>query len=146
MLHTKSLVLGTNSSYNVELAPGSVSDEVQVTGTVTLSGRLNPSIVSGSPAIGQVLTLNRQRRNGCRQRYLYEFPERATLTLGAQTVRISYQGGDGNDVVLSVLQDTSRVLTQSTIEAKVGEPWTLTATVSSAAGVPTGLVHSPRTA
>jgi hypothetical protein len=140
VLHTKSLALGLNSFYNVELAPGSLSDAVQVTGTVTLSGRLNASIISGSPSIGQTFTIIDNDGADAVNGTFTGFPERATLTLGGQTMRISYQGGDGNDVVLSVLQDTSTILTQSSTETKVGEPWTLTATVNSAAGLPAGVV------
>jgi hypothetical protein len=126
--------------YSVELAPGSVSDAVQVTGTVTLSGQLVITLISGAPQVGQSFTIIDNDGADPVSGTFAGMPERTTFTLGGHVTRISYQGGDGNDVVLSVLVDTSSVLTQSAADTKVGEPWTLTSTVSSTAGVPTGLV------
>jgi hypothetical protein len=140
VLHMKSLSMAGASVYSVELAPGSVSDAVQVTGTVTLSGQLVITLISGAPQVGQSFTIIDNDGADPVRGTFTGMPERTTFTLGGQLTRISYQGGDGNDVVLSVLVDTSSVLTQSAADTKVGEPWTLTNTVSSIAGVPTGLV------
>jgi hypothetical protein len=117
-----------------------VSDAVQVTGTVTLSTQLYVTLISGAPQVGQSFTIIDNDGADPVSGTFTGMPERTTFTLGGQVTRISYQGGDGNDVVLSVLVDTSSVLTQNTGDTKVGEPWTLTDTVSSTAGVPTGSV------
>jgi hypothetical protein len=138
VMHTKSLVL--NGGARFDLAPGGTSDQVQVTGTVAVSGSLTVDILSGSPAVGQAITIIDNDGTDPVSGAFTGLPERSTIALGGQVIRISYQGGDGNDVVLSVLADTSSVLTQNASDTKVGEPWTLTNTVSCAAGVPTGTV------
>ena len=54
--------------------------------------------------------------------------------------RISYAGGTGNDVIVVALALTSTVLVSSRNPADAGEPVTLTATVFSAGGQPSGSV------
>jgi fibronectin-binding autotransporter adhesin len=138
VLHTKSLTIGDR--YLVDLFPGAQSDSVQVTGSVTLSGSLEVSLPSGAPVPGQSFTIIDNDGSDPVNGTFSGLPERATISLGGQLLRISYQGGDGNDVVLSVLANTSAVLTQNASTTKVGEAWTLTDTVSSAFGIPTGSV------
>ena len=138
VIHTKSLTL--TSDTRLDLAPGATSDQVQVTGTVTLGGSLTLHVQSGAPAIAQAFTLIDNDGADPVNGTFAGLPERAAIPLAGQVLRITYQGGDGNDVVLYVVVDTNSVLTQNSADTKVGEPWTLTATVSSAAGVPTGLV------
>jgi hypothetical protein len=140
VLHTKSLSIGGTSAFEVELAPVSVSDAIQVTGTVTLNAPLHLSLVSGAPSVGQSFTIIDNDGTDAVSGTFTGLPERATVSLGGQVLRISYQGGDGNDVVLAVVADTSAVLTQDTNTTKVGEAWTLTDTVTSAFGTPTGTV------
>jgi len=138
VMHTKSLVLTSGARF--DLAPGNTSDQVQVTGTVAVSGPLTLDILSGAPAVGQSFTIIDNDGADPVSGIFTGMPERTTFTLGGQVTRISYQGGDGNDVVLAVLVDTSSVFIQNASDTKVGEPWTLTDTVSCTAGVPTGLV------
>ena len=64
--------------------------------------------------------------------------------MGALWLRITYVGGTGNDVVLTVLFPTTTVLAQSTPTTVTGEPFTLTATVSASSGTPTGEVTFER--
>jgi hypothetical protein len=138
VLHTKSLLLtGTN---RFDLVPGGTSDQVQVTGTVVVGGPLTLNILSGAAAVGQSFTIIDNDGADPVAGIFTGLPERAAVALGGHAARISYQGGDGNDVVLSVLADTSSALTQNASDTKVGESWTLTDTVSCTAGVPTGLV------
>jgi hypothetical protein len=137
-IHTKSLVL--NGGARFDLAPGATSDQVQVTGTVAVSGPLTLDILSGALTVGQSFTLIDNDGADPVSGTFTGMPERTSFALGGQMTRISYQGGDGNDVVLSVLAVTTSVLTQNAGDTKVGEPWTLTSTVSSTAGVPTGSV------
>lgn len=140
VLHTKSLSLGGSSSYEAELAPGSVSDAIQVTGTVTLNAALHLTLIGGTLSPGQSFTIIDNDGTDPVSGTVTGLPERATINLGGQVLRISYQGGDGNDVVLTVLADTSAVLTQNTNTTRVGEAWTLTDTVTSAFGTPAGSV------
>ena len=153
VLHTKSLsigggtgfIVGGSTAYRVELVPGSLSDSVQVTGTVTFdSPYLYPSLL-GVPAAGQSFTIidndGTDPVNGTfRDSSFHDLPERATLTVGGYPMRISYSGGDGNDIVLTTLAATTNVLTQNASATTYGETWTLTATVSSSFGTPAGSV------
>ncbi|MEA2414471.1 MAG: trimeric autotransporter adhesin, partial [Thermoanaerobaculia bacterium] len=137
VLHTKTL---TASRLSVDLNPSGVSDQVQVTGTVNISGVLGVTIASGSPAVGQTFTIIDNDGVDPINGTFASKPEGSMFSLGGQTLRISYQGGDGNDVVLAVLAETSTALSQSVSTTRAGETWTLTATVSSPFGVPTGSV------
>jgi Bacterial Ig-like domain (group 3)/Calx-beta domain len=107
---------------------------------VAVGGSLTVDISSGAPAAGQTFTIIDNDGTDPVSGTFTGMPERATIPLAGQVIRISYQGGDGNDVVLAVLAETSAVLTQNTSTTKVGEAWTLTDTVSSAFGMPTGSV------
>ncbi|HEX3070613.1 MAG TPA: Ig-like domain repeat protein [Thermoanaerobaculia bacterium] len=140
VLHTKSLSLDSSSAFVEELAPGGVSDGVQVTGSVTLGGALQLSLVSGALTAGQSFTIIDNDGTDAVNGTFTGLPEGTTLAVSGQLVRISYRGGDGNDVTIAVLADTSGALTQNLSATRVGEPWTLTETVSSAFGVPTGSV------
>ena len=124
--------------------PGSGYDQVRVTGTVTIASRTTMGTPSLShdyfPSPGQVFTLI---DNDGIDPVIGTFgnqPEGAVMMSNGVPFRISYHGGDGNDVVLTVLADTSAALTQDVSTTKVGENWTLTATVASQFGVPTGSV------
>src|SRR3954451_972784 len=141
VLHTKTL---TASGLSIDLKPSASSDQVQVTGTVNISGAtLQVTIASGALQVGQAFTIIDNDGSDPVNGTFAGLPEGATLSFGTSTLAISYLGGDGNDVVLSVLADTSSVLTQTVTETKVGEPWTRTTSVTSAAGVPTGFVSFP---
>jgi len=137
VLHTKTF---TASGLSIDLKPSATSDQVQVSGTVTISGALVVTIPSGVPQVGQTFTIidndGVDPINGTFSGML----EGSTFSLGGQVMRISYHGGDGNDVVLVVVVETSTALTQNASATKVGEMWTLTAAISSALGVPTGSV------
>jgi len=139
VLHTKSLSLSGSSSYLAELAPRAMSDSVQVTGTVTLNAQLLIT-TDGVPSVGQSFVIIDNDGTDPVSGTFTGRPERSKFTLLGRDMRISYQGGDGNDVVLSVLADTTAVLTQNASITGLGEAWTLTSTVSSASGVPSGSV------
>jgi len=67
-------------------------------------------------------------------------PEGATFTVAATLMRISYAGGTGNDVVLTILHDTATVIASSPNPSVSGQSVTLTADVTSAGGIPGGTV------
>jgi len=138
VIHTKSLVL--NGGARFDLAPGATSDQVQVTGSVAVAGPLTLNILSGALTVGQSFILIDNDGADPVSGTFTGMPEHASFVLGGQMARISYHGGDGNDVVLSVPAPTTTVLTQNAADTKVGESWTLTATVTSPGGFPTGVV------
>ncbi|QEL16832.1 Ig-like domain repeat protein [Limnoglobus roseus] len=67
-------------------------------------------------------------------------PEGSTLTLLGYTFRISYVGGDGNDVTLTNIAGTTTTVTTSAATSVYGQPVTLTAVVAAATGTATGTV------
>jgi hypothetical protein len=69
-------------------------------GTVSLGGTLNVT-GTGKPAVGSKLTLVNNEGSGTASGLFAGLPEGATFTVNGMTFRISYQGGDGNDVVLT---------------------------------------------
>src|SRR5262249_20734986 len=69
-------------------------------------------------------------------------PEGGTTTVNGTTFRISYVGGTGNDVVLTVDRGvTTTTLTATPNPAARGATVTLTAAVASPAGTPDGTVE-----
>jgi hypothetical protein len=141
VLHTKTLVLNApHNGTTFDLVPGGSSDQVQVSGTVTLSGPLTVSIVSGAPTPGQTFTIIDNDGSDPVSGTFSALPEGSAVASGPYRFRISYAGGDGNDVQLTATTETTAVLTQNVSSTRVGQPWTLTATVTSGFGTPTGSV------
>jgi hypothetical protein len=144
VLHTKSLALSAatppaqGGGVLAFVGPGG-SSQIDVTGTVTLNGAPLATIPAGTPAVGQSFTIIRNDGTDPVAGTFAGLPEGAILH-AASAFRVSYVGGDGNDVVLTVVADTSAVLTQSANTTRVGESWTLTDVVSSPSGTPTGSV------
>jgi hypothetical protein len=146
------------NGFFLDLSPFGASDQVRVSGPVSLSGpvSINVAISVGSPALDQTFTIIDNDGTDPIHGTFYDagdpnhpsgpfraLPEGATFTVGSSTFRISYVGGDGNDVTLTVvrpLADTSTVLTQDASSTKAGQSWTLKATVTSASGTPSGSV------
>jgi cytoskeletal protein CcmA (bactofilin family) len=136
-LHTKTL---TASGMNIDLNAEGISDKILVTGTVTLSGSLQLSVVNGSPAGGQTFTIIDNDGTDPVSGAFTGLPEGQIVVSGPYRFRISYAGGDANDVVLATLIDTTVGMTQTSVTTIFGEPMTLTATVTAPSGTPTGSV------
>lgn len=79
-------------------------DQLQVTGTVDVtSGTLNVSRFGGfTPAVGQTFTIISNDVADAVTGTFAGLAQGATVTVDAYTFTISYTGGDGNDVVLTV--------------------------------------------
>lgn len=137
-LHTKSLQVA--DSYDVDLVPGGTSDSLQVTGTVTLGGSLNVTILSGALVPGQQFTIIDNDASDPVVSTFTGLPEGALIGPGPYPLRISYHGGDGNDVVLTAVALTTTTLGQSSPSGIFGSSVTLTATVSSDFGAVPGSV------
>ena len=82
-------------------------------GTVTLgNAAAEPHAIGFSPAIGNSFTLI-DNDGGAADPVIGTFnnlPEGATFTSGGKTFQITYQGGDGNDVVSPVIDPTNPTL------------------------------------
>jgi hypothetical protein len=146
-MHTKSLTMA--GTYNLGLSPNGQFDVLQVTGSVTLRGSLRVPLLSGSSFVGQVFTIIDNDGTDPVDGTFVDLPEGATIERPPHRLRISYAGGDGNDVTLtSTTPSSTTVLTAEPGTFYTGQsqpgPVTLIATVTSTAGVPTGTVTFTR--
>jgi len=100
--HTKSLSLEGGYLADVNYF-ALFSDRLEVTGTVSLSGTLYP--VLGVPLTppapgGEVMIIDNDGSDPVIGTF-YDLPEGALISAFGFTMRISYHGGDGNDVTLT---------------------------------------------
>jgi hypothetical protein len=96
-----------------------------------------------TPAAGDTLTLINNGGSNPVTGTFAGLPEGHLLTLGGSTFRISYVGGDGNDVTLSFVRATTVGLSSNATPGYRGQTVTFTANVSPTdglGGTPTGTV------
>ncbi|WP_143393387.1 YDG domain-containing protein [Fimbriiglobus ruber] len=152
LLNTGNLSFATPGSqaFSAEVngtSPGSGYDQVTVTGTVNLTGStLNLTTGAGlSPVVGTQFVLIANNGTSAVTGTFSGYPEGSAIVVGALTFTISYIGGDGNDVVLTL----TRIATTTAVSAAspsttvaYGTAVTFTATVTAASGTaaPTGSV------
>lgn len=110
------------SSFDVELGGNTVCtqyDQLNVTGTVDLGGAtLNLALVNGfAPVIGNSFTIINNDLADAVTGTFAGLPEGATLKVGSTVFKISYVGGTGNDIVLTVM-DPSTPVTATTAAPK----------------------------
>jgi hypothetical protein len=98
-IHTGTLTIG--GTYHAHFA-GTVSDRIEATGAVTLSGHLvfAQRAHVESITVGTFTIIDNQGTSPVNGTF-DGLPEGATVAGGPFTFRISYKGGDGNDVVLT---------------------------------------------
>src|SRR5262245_60624355 len=100
-----SVALGAGSAFVVALdgtVPASGYDQLNVTGsasTVSLGGNL--SVLVGFAPAGQSFTIINNGGSSPVSGTFSGLPEGSSVVAGTSTFRISYHGGDGNDVVLT---------------------------------------------
>lgn len=95
--------LAASATMTADLAgttAGSQYDQVIATGDVTLAGSLDLNL-GFDPSRGQSFTIIDKTSPGAINGTFAGLAEGATLTEGSESFRISYVGGDGNDVVLT---------------------------------------------
>ena len=110
VIYSGSFNLASGASLDIEIqSPGTTAgtdyDQVKVTGTVTLAGGLHTSFLGGfTPATGQTFKII--DNDGTADAVNGSFANvGATFTQGGNTYSINYAGGDGNDVVVTALND-----------------------------------------
>src|SRR4051812_40619224 len=124
VLHTKSLTLsaaippGQGGGVIAFVGGQGSSGQIDVTGTVTLNGAPLGILPAGVPAIGQSFTIIKNDGTDPVIGTFAGVPEGAIVNA---RFRVSYVGGDGNDVVATVVAETSALFTQSMTTTKVGE-------------------------
>jgi hypothetical protein len=117
-LHSGNIVLDLNSHFAVQLGgphPGlNGYDQLDVTGTVNLgSAKLNLSLIGAfHPNSGEKFEIINNDGSDAVTGTFAGLAEGGHLVAGGEVFRISYHGGDGNDVVLTALhQATAHGLT-----------------------------------
>jgi hypothetical protein len=151
-LNTKSLTItGPFGGLAVDLVHGGPSDKTNVTGAVILNSSVLVVRMPGAAiAAGDTFTIiDNDDTDAVTGMFFLTaagpyvgLPEGATFSVDGVTFQITYRGGDGNDVVLTARgpTSTSTTLSQSAGLTRFGEPLTLTASVTSSSGTPTGVV------
>jgi fibronectin-binding autotransporter adhesin len=105
ILNTGNLDVQSGSTYNVELSgttAGSGYDQTNVTGTVTLGGTLNVAM-GFVPANGDQFTIVNNDGADAVIGTFAGLAQGASFAVSGNTLSISYTGGTGNDVVLTVV-------------------------------------------
>ncbi len=142
------------NSYRVDIAgpnAGSGYDQLKVTGSVSLSNEWIAINCTYAPAPGTVFTIIDHQGSGPvngtfagtneSPSPVTPYGEGSVITAGNGTpFRISYRGGDGNDVTLTALSTPSVSVTTSPNPSVTGQAVHVVATVSGSAGTPTGTV------
>jgi hypothetical protein len=132
------LTIGGGGFYDVTINGPALLQYSTVTvnnSPITLGGTLTVTnnVVS---APGTVFTIINNQTGSAVVGTFAGLPEGATFTSGGQTFKISYIGGDGNDVTLTTqgaLTPTTTSLASSVNPSTIGQSVTFTATVSPAA-------------
>jgi autotransporter-associated beta strand protein len=137
--------LSANAALRLRLGgttPGT-HDQIALSGSMLFSGgRLELALLpTYTPTPGDVLTIIDILSDAQLYDTFQDLPEGAVIDVGTTHFRISYAGGDGNDVTLTCFERTTTSLAGSPSPSTYGEAVTLTATITPArGGMPTGHV------
>jgi len=144
---TGDLTLDSGSGYIIAIngtIAGTNYGQVQVGGLATLGNATLSASLGFTPTGNQSFTILNNTGNLPVSGTFSGLAEGANLTLNGQNFKVSYVGGDGNDVVLSRTMATSTTLTSSANPSVSGQSINLTAKVTAslpADGTPTGNVN-----
>src|SRR5436189_868274 len=129
-----------------DLNPGGTSDQVKVTGGVSLAGTLQLTFFR-APSPGQSFTLIDNDGIDGVSGIFDNLPEGSEISTGyGSKLRLTYKGGAGNDVVLgqscstTTKTATTTTLAQNRATTEMHQPVTFTATVTATSGVAAGSV------
>jgi fibronectin-binding autotransporter adhesin len=106
-LNSGNLTFASGSTYDFEVGGTTACteyDQIKVTGTVTLgNGTLNTILFNNfKPVTGQNYTIIDNDSTDAVSGTFNNLAEGATFTVSGYVLKVTYKGGDGNDVVLSV--------------------------------------------
>lgn len=106
-LNTGNLTMVSGSTYDFELGGTTACteyDQIKVIGVVDLgSGTLNTILYNGfKPQVGQSFTIIDNDSSDAVTGTFANLSEGATFTVDGYVFKVTYKGGDGNDVVLTV--------------------------------------------
>ncbi len=99
---------------------GSGYDQLDVTGAVDLSGATLSFALGYTPAAGDVFILINNDSTDAVTGTFTGLAEGSTVTVGSQTLRVSYLGNTGNDVTLTVIDTTVPTVSNVTASTSNG--------------------------
>src|SRR5262249_27325609 len=107
ILNTGDVTFTSGSTFTAELnspysSAGTDYDQLNVTGGVTLGNATLNLVGAAAPAAGTVLTIIKNDGSDAINGTFNGLPDGAVVSVGSFTGFISYVGGDGNDVTLTV--------------------------------------------
>jgi hypothetical protein len=140
---TGDVAIGNGSTLNAKIDDAATYSSLSVTGSVTLGGALSLN-VGYSATVGDAYTLISNDGSDAVVGTFSGLAEGSTVAAAGQRFRISYAGGDGNDVVLTRVQDGSTTSVVSSGATVYGQNVTFTATVAGVApqaAAPAGTVQ-----
>ncbi|OWK45225.1 putative internalin [Fimbriiglobus ruber] len=109
ILNTQAAAFQSGAAYTVDLdgdaAAGTNYDQLSVTGGVTLGGATLNVNLGYTPAIGDSFTIVNNVTPGAVNGTFAGLANNAIFTAGGYQFQISYTGGDGNDVTLTVVDN-----------------------------------------
>lgn len=120
IINTGDLTLTSGSNVNVELlgtTPGTLHDQINVTGTVSLGNATLNVTTSFSPLSGNSFVIINNDGGDAVTGTFNGLAEGASLVVSGNTFNISYVGGDGNDVVLTASILTCNNLTTGALNS-----------------------------
>ncbi|HEY1201618.1 MAG TPA: LamG-like jellyroll fold domain-containing protein, partial [Niastella sp.] len=146
---TSSLTINSNGIYKAQISTKNATADKMKAAGVSLVGNPVLSVVdidSGALALGANLTIIQNTGDAAITGTFKNLPEMSVVKVGSYDLRITYKGGDGNDVVLMDERTTPMVITSAkTDTALIGKlyQYTITAIKSparfNASGLPGGL-------
>jgi hypothetical protein len=121
------------------LTPGTQYDQLEVANSITLGATLHVALVAGyMPHVNDTFTILKNDSGGAVAGTFAGLAEGAAFIAGGYQFRISYIGGAGHDVTLTVIKSPTSTSVNSSANASVyGQAVTLTATVSPPTGAST---------
>jgi len=149
------IALRSDSTLAIEFSPSTVTADKVVTNGITLNNAIfSPSIVgvAGPMSGGTTFTLVDNTSASAVSGTFNGLPEGSTVTVGTNSCLLSYIGGTGNDIVLTVLGSAAPPVISSTSASGVfGSSFSFaiaasnTPTSFSATGLPSGLTLNTST-
>jgi fibronectin-binding autotransporter adhesin len=112
-LNGGSVAFDSGSNFNLELNGATVGggyDQLNVTGTVNLGGATLNISLGFTPSVGAAFTIVDNDESDAITATFAGLAEGTTFLVGATMFQITYQGGDGNDLVLTTLDPNNPIL------------------------------------
>jgi hypothetical protein len=135
VLRTDGVSMNSSSTFAVSLdgtTAGTGYDQLAVNGAVSLGSAALAPTLGFSPTLGQVFTIILNLGGGAVSGTFAGLPEGSVFSVGGVPMKISYVGGSGDDVTLTVVQATPTITTipGGTVAVGGGTPLTDGATLA----------------